>query len=115
MTRTPAFVFSLILAAGSALAEGPITEPQDFIPTASRAEVREAMQQHRIAGAKVWADDYDHLADFRGSLTRAEVVAGFMGARQSVAAFHGEDSGSTYLAQMQAPEGASAIVVARAR
>ena len=83
---------------------GDITlDPNPFVSTASRAQVREELAGFRQAGVNPWADDYNQLAHYGGTLTRSEVKAGFLGARNEVAAFGGEDSGSTYLARSHAP------------
>jgi hypothetical protein len=116
MTRTHALALAVTLAAASpAFADDITVEPFPFVSTLSRAQVQQELRQHRHAGINPWADDYNQLAQFRGSMTRAEVTAEFMAARQSVAAFNAEDSGSVHLAKVHAPAASRAIVVAGVR
>jgi hypothetical protein len=75
--------------------------------------VLEELRQHRNAGNSPWADDYNPLAQFRSNVSRAEVTAGFLASRNTVAAFSAEDSGSTYIARMNAPAAGRAVVLAR--
>lgn len=120
MTRTHALSLSLSLAfaaaaaAGSAIADDITIDPNPFVSTASRAQVQEELLHYRVAGINPWADDYNPLAQFHGSMSRDQVVADFHASRTAVAAFCGEDSGSTYLARMDAPDDRGAIVVADA-
>jgi hypothetical protein len=116
MTRTHALALAVTLAAASpAFADDITVEPFPFVSTASRAQVQQELRQYRQAGINPWADDHNQLAQFRGSMTRAEVTAEFMAARQSVAALHSEDSGSVYLAKVHAPASSRAIVLAHVR
>lgn len=90
--------FALVLsAAGAVQADDPTPEP-GFQSTRSRAEVIAEMQQFRRSGIDPWAQDYNHLARFQGSRTRAEVRNEYIAERAAVAALNGEDSGSVYLA-----------------
>ena len=59
--------------------------------------MQEELRQFRMAGINPWADDYNPLAQARGTMSRGEVTAGFLADRETVAAFSGEDSGSSYL------------------
>lgn len=100
MNRTYALSLAFVLAAGgNAFADDITIDPHPFVSTASRADVMEELRQFRMAGNSPWADDYNPIAEFRGSLTRAEVTADYMGSRDTVSAFTAEDSGSTYLAR----------------
>jgi hypothetical protein len=65
--------------------------------------VQEELRQFRMAGNSPWADEYNPLAQFRSSRTRAEVTAEYMGSRATVAALNAEDSGSSYLARTHMP------------
>jgi len=112
MTRTSALCLSLVFAAGAALADDITIDPVPFVSTASRAQVQEELRQFRMAGVDPWSDSYDSLAAFKSSLTRDEVMAEFHASRNEVAAFAGEDSGSTYLARGNVPQSESATVVA---
>ena len=64
--------------------------------------MREDLRQFRAAGTNPWADDYNQLAAMSGSATRADTKADFLASRNMVAAFSGEDSGSSYLMKMNA-------------
>jgi hypothetical protein len=91
-----------VLAAGYACAGEITVDPEPFVSVASRAQVQEELKQFR-QGANPWANDYNHLAQFHSSTSRASVTAEYMAARDAVAAFSGEDSGSSYLARSTAP------------
>lgn len=104
MNRTFALSLAIVLAAaGNAFADDITIDPHPFVSTASRAQVQEELRQFRMAGNSPWADEYNPVAQFRGSLTRAEVTAEYMGSRATVSAFTGEDSGSSYLARANSP------------
>ena len=112
MNRTYALSLAIVLAAaGNAFADDITNDPHPFVSTATRAEVQEDLRQFRMAGNSPWADDYNPLAQFRGSMTRAEVTAEYMGSRDTVSAFNAEDSGSTYLARTSVP-GSRDIILA---
>jgi hypothetical protein len=113
MNRTLAIALSLSFAAvGNALADDITVDPHPFVSTASRAQVQDELRQFRQAGINPWADEYNPIAGFRSSMTRAEVTAEFMASRQAVAAMSAEDSGSSYLARANVPHRTS--VLARA-
>lgn len=117
MNRTHSLCLSLSLAfaaAGPAVADDITIDPNPFVSTASRAQVQEELRQYRIAGINPWADDYDPLARFQGSMRREQVMADFHASRSEVAAFSGEDSGSTWLARMDASDAHPAIILADA-
>ena len=114
MNRAHAISLAIALAAaGNALADDITMEPKPFVSTASRSQVQDELMQSRKAGINIWADDYNPTADFRSSMTRAEVTAEFLASRNAVAALTAEDSGSSYLARMNAPIGRRSTVVAR--
>jgi hypothetical protein len=115
MIRTCALCLSLAFAAGHAMADDITIDPFPFVSTLTRAEVKEDLRQHRMTGIDTHADDYNPLAQFRSTLTRAEVMAQFHASRNEVAAFSGEDSGSIYLARGNTPADSRATVVARAQ
>lgn len=100
MNRNHALSLAFALAAaGNAFADDITIDPHPFVSTASRAEVQEELRQFRMSGNSPWADDYNPIAQFRGGMTRAQAIAGYMGSRDAVSAFTAEDSGSTYLAR----------------
>jgi hypothetical protein len=100
------FTLSLCIAcgccSGAAFADDITIDPHPFVSTMTRAQVREDLRQFQASGANPWADDYNQLAAMSGTATRADAKADFLASRKMVAAFSGEDSGSSYLAQMNA-------------
>lgn len=116
MNRAHAISLAIaFVAAGNAFADDITVDPKPFVSTASRSQVQGELMQSRKAGINIWADDYNPTADFRGSMSRAEVTAEFLASRNAVAAFTAEDSGSSYLARMTMPIGRRGTVVARTR
>ncbi|RYF17496.1 MAG: DUF4148 domain-containing protein [Comamonadaceae bacterium] len=114
MNRTYALSLALaFVAAGNALADDITIDPHPFVSTASRAQVMEELRQYRQAGVNPWSYEYNPLAHFRGSKTRAEVTAEFMASREATVAFNSEDSGSSYLARMNAPAMRRGVELAR--
>lgn len=112
------FALALVVAcaaAGPACADDITIDPHPFVPSLSRAEVLQELQDFRKAGVNPWADDYNPVAGARSSRTRAEVTAEFVAERRTVAALNGEDSGSNYLIQVAAAKARPAeIEIARA-
>jgi hypothetical protein len=115
MNRTFALSsFVLLLAAAGATRADDITvETTPFKSTASRAEVVAQMQQFRQSGVNPWADDYNQLAHFQSTRTRAEVQAEYIADRAMVAALNGEDGGALYMARREAANQAVQIAAAR--
>jgi hypothetical protein len=94
-----ALVVAAAAAAGNAFADDITVDSTPFVSSASRAEVQDQLAQFKQSGANPWSNQYNPLAKFSSQLTRAEVVAEFIAARDEVAALTGEDSGSAYLAR----------------
>lgn len=115
MTRTHTLYLSLALAfaAGHAVADDITIEPTPFVSTASRAQVQEELREFRKTGINPWSARYDPLAQFKSTTTREELAAQFQASRDEVAAFSGEDSGSTYLARVNARGSGRAAMLAR--
>ena len=86
-------------AAGSAFAETPTVVKEPFVSTKSRAEVQAELFAYKQAGVNPWSTSYNQLAGFKSKVSRDQVVAQYLAARNEVAAINGEDSGSAYLAQ----------------
>jgi predicted dinucleotide-binding enzyme len=99
MNRNIAILFGVLAASGSALADDITIDTTPFKSTATRAEVRAELDTFKQSRVNPWSMQYNPLAQFRSTRTRADVVAEFVGAREQVAAFNGEDSGSAYLAR----------------
>jgi hypothetical protein len=89
----------IVAAAGSAFAETPTVVKDNFVSTRSRAEVQAELLAFKQSGVNPWAMSYNQLAGFRSNLTRQQVVADYLAARDEVAAVNSEDSGSAYFAQ----------------
>lgn len=105
-------IASILLAtsaalSGNAFAEGPMPEPSTFVSTADRAQVQAQVPRGR-GGANPWSITYNPLARFESALTRDEVRAAYIEARDEVAALTGEDSGS--LALSRQPQAATTEV-----
>lgn len=104
MNRTTLLTLSLaVLAAGYACAGEITVDPEPFVSVASRAQVQQELGKFRAGGTNPWATEYDQLAGFRSSTSRASVIADYMASRDAAAAFSGEDSGSSYIARAMAP------------
>jgi hypothetical protein len=92
-----------VLAAGHACAGEITMDPEPFVSVASRAQVQDELKQFHAGAANPWSDEYNPLAQFHSSMSRADVTAAYIAARDAVAAFSGEDSGSSYLARAHVP------------
>jgi Domain of unknown function (DUF4148) len=110
MNRYAAALLAVSAAAfgGQALAESPNAVPeQQFVSGKSRAEVQAELSQYKQAGVNPWATSYNPLRSFKSTASRDAVTAEYIAARDTVAAFTGEDSGAAFLAQagnrVQAP------------
>lgn len=103
MNRKLASALVLVAAAmtGNAFADDITIDTTPFASSKSRTEVRAELDQFRKSGTSPWSTQYNPLAKFQSNASRAQVVAEYMAARNEVAAFGGEDSGSRYLAQHQ--------------
>ncbi|KQT11134.1 DUF4148 domain-containing protein [Ramlibacter sp. Leaf400] len=102
MNRYAAALLAVSAAAfgGQVLAETPNAVPeQKFVSTKSRADVQAELAQYKQAGVNPWATSYNQLRGFKSTNSREQVTAEFIAARDVVAAFGREDSGSAYLAQ----------------
>lgn len=88
-----------VAAAGNAFAESPLIVNEPFVSTRTRAEVQAELHAFKQGGVNPWSISYNQLRDFRSNLSREQVVAEYLAARNEVAAMSGEDSGSAHLAQ----------------
>jgi hypothetical protein len=86
---------------GAAFAESPTVVKDTFVSTKTRAEVQADLSAYKQAGVNHWSTSYNPLRGFKGTKTRAEVTAEYVGARDQVAALTGEDSGSAWLSAAQ--------------
>ena len=98
------FALAVVIAAaatGNAFAESPTIDTTPFKSTASRAEVRAELATFVAAGGVTpRGEGYAQMAPFTSSKTRAQVTAELMATpRSELAAYHGEDGGSSYMAR----------------
>ena len=104
MTRSLAIAIAIACAAAGSAYAGDITiDPNPFVSTATRAQVREELRQLQQSGVNPWATDYDQLADLRSEKTRAQVTTEYAGSREAADSLGREDSGATYVAQVRIP------------
>lgn len=115
MNRTAIVAVVIAAATVSALADDITIDTTPFVSTATRAEVQAELKAFKQSRVNPWSMQYNPLAHFTSKRTRAEVVAEFMDARDSVAAFNSEDSGSAYLARRDSDASASTRVAGRPR
>jgi hypothetical protein len=102
MTRKLALALGLVIASAAAtpaFADDPTIVNEQFVSTATRADVMAELQQFRQSGIDPWADGYNPLLQARSERTRAEVTGEYIRSRDLVDALNGEDSGSVYLAR----------------
>jgi hypothetical protein len=108
MNRKFAFVLALAAAAaGNAFADDITIDPTPFVSTQSRAQVQAELKQFQQSGTDPWSMQYDPLAGFTSSRTRAQAEAEYLASRKEVAALTSEDSGSAYLARNESAHAAS--------
>ncbi|MDB5899359.1 MAG: hypothetical protein JWP41_2961 [Ramlibacter sp.] len=106
MNRTTAIAIVLASSAlvgnafaGTSVAGDISVESTPFVSSVSRAEVQSQLAEYKKAGVNPWSTSYNPLRSFQSTKTRAQVTAEYRAARDQVAAFTGEDSGSAYLAR----------------
>jgi len=98
MNRNIALALLLASAAATSFADDITVDTTPFASTATRAQVQADLKAFQQSGVNPWSTQYSPVAQFRSQRTRAAVTADFANARDRVAAFTGEDSGSAYLA-----------------
>ncbi|HSW20546.1 MAG TPA: hypothetical protein VLJ86_25210, partial [Ramlibacter sp.] len=97
---------------GSAFAESPLMAEDPFVSTRTRAEVQaeaRADRAHRPAGIE-WALQQNDQQTHASGLSRAQVAAEYIAAREQVREMTSESSGSEYFSR--APLRSSTIVMA---
>lgn len=97
MNRNIAIAIVLAASASSSFADDITIDASPFVPTATSAEVRAELNRFKQSRVNPWSTQYNPLTRFSSQRTRAEVVTEYVNAREQVAAFSGEDSGSVYL------------------
>ena len=105
--------FAISAAAAGASAESYEAHNTPFVSTASRATVQAEVTHPRASTVNPWSTSYNPIAQFRSEKSRAQVTAEYIGARDVVDAFTGEDSGSGYLAGRPAAAGETRIASGR--
>lgn len=104
MNRKLAFAaITAAFVSGNVLADDITMDPNPFVSQRTRAEVQADLAQFKQSGVNPWSTTYDPLKNFRSARSRAEVIADYVQARDSVAAMNSEDSGSTYLSHRAEP------------
>ena len=98
MNRNVVIALLLATAAWTSLADDITVDTTPFVSTATRAQVQAELKNFKQSGVNPWSNRYNPLAQFNSQRTRAAVTAEHTNARDQVAAFTGEDSGSAYLA-----------------
>jgi hypothetical protein len=92
--------------AGAAHAEYPSVDILNFVGTRTLAEVRGEVMNDRAlvsTASNEWNTPRTQSQPMDHGLTRAEVRAGYLGARDEVRAMTAEDSGSSWQARASAP------------
>jgi len=89
-------------ATGNAFADDITIDTTPFVSSRSRTEVQTELAQYKQSGVNPWSISYHQLRAFQGAKTREQVTGEYITARDRVAAFTGEDSGSAYLARSRA-------------
>ena len=98
MNRKIAIALVLAASVGTSFADDITVDSTPFVSTATRAQAQAALKDFKQSGVNPWSNRYNPLAQFNSRGTRAAVTAEYTNARDQVAAFTGEDSGSAYLA-----------------
>src|SRR5688572_22396506 len=98
MNRKSLIALAFAATATGAFADDITIDPTPFVSTATRAEIQAGQAAFEASGRDPWAREYNPIADFESQRSRAQVKAEYVQARDRVAAFTGEDSGSAYLA-----------------
>jgi len=103
VTGTAAAALALAAMSTVAHADDITIDPNPFVSTKSRAQVRAEVigRAEEIRMAHAEAPMEMNRAPFRSTLTRAQVREEYMASRNEVKAFTSEDSGSAYLASRQ--------------
>ena len=102
--------------AGAVHAETPSVDILNFVGTRSRAEVRGEVAGDRAlvsTASNEWTTQHTGPQPMDTGLTREEVRAGYMEARDEVHAMTAEDSGSSWLARAHRPSPATTVIAAR--
>jgi hypothetical protein len=102
-----------IAASGNAFADDITVDTTPFVSSRTRAEVQAELTQFKKSGTSPWSIQYNPLANFKSTVSSQQATAAYLASRNEVAAFNGEDSGSSYLAAARAHE-AGATLAGRA-
>ena len=101
MNRSSLVIAALSVAAFAAQAQDADPSGQfaaGAAGQATRSAVQAELAAYKQAGVNPYSISYNPLKSFRGTRSRAEVQAEYIGSRDAVAAMTREDSGSAWLA-----------------
>lgn len=109
-----AAVSAVVLMSSPALAETPTIDTTPFVSALSRAEVRADLlaRSQLIHGQSEWAMQMNPSQRPMAGLSRAQVKAEYVTARDVVQAINAEDSGSAYFARARVRGTDASTVVA---
>lgn len=107
-----AIAVSAVAAAGSAAADDITIDPHTFVSSRDRAEVSTEVMGAMRAPVNHRAVSYYPQEAQDSGLTRAQVTAGYLAARDEVAAAHAEDGGASWRATAGARQVLPAPVLA---
>ncbi|MCC2632745.1 MAG: hypothetical protein K0S48_631 [Ramlibacter sp.] len=110
MNRNFAFAALFAVAiSGNAMADDITIDTTPFVSTRTHAEVQAELVQFRKSGISPWSIQYNPLATFKSSVSSEQVTAEYLASRGEVAAFNGEDSGSSYLSATRAHDAGATL------
>lgn len=102
-------ILAAAAATGNAFADDITIDTTPFVSSRSRTEVQAELAQYKQSGVNPWSISYNQLRAFQGAKTREQVTGEYITARDRVAAFTGEDSGSAYLARSRAVDAGTTL------
>lgn len=114
-TTAAAFASASLIAWSPACAETPTIDTTPFVSTRTRNEVQsELMQQAELVrgGAREWAMQQNGPRVPVSSFNSAQARQLYIAAREEVSALTGEDSGSMYLARLDARRSNGSVTIA---
>lgn len=117
-TTAAAFASASLIASSPAFAETPTIDTTPFVSTRTRDEVREElMRQAELVrgGAREWAMQQNGPRVLASGFSSAQARQRYIAAREEVSALTGEDSGSMYLARLNARRSAGSVTAGSTR
>jgi hypothetical protein len=98
-----------VTISGNAFADDITIDTTPFVSTRTQAEVQAELVQFKKSGTSPWSIQYNPLASFKSTVSSEQVTAEYIASRSEVAAFNGEDSGSSYLAATRAHDAGATL------